>query len=420
VGFTKDLWTKKVKGPDGTVTRVRSARWGKGKRWLAVWHDQSGQECSRAFPVKASADQYWQSMETDVARGDYVDPRAGKETVAAVGDRWLKARRVDPRSAVLYDQAWRLQVRPAFGHRTVASIKPSEIQGWLSQLGEQYEESTLVTAFLVLQGLLELAVVDGQRRDNPARSKAIDKPSSSRLREKIRAWADETVNAITDFHPLRLRLVPVLMAGCGLRINEALGVCEDDFDFDRHILHMRRQIKPIKGVWLFALPKNDRERDVPLPGWVEAIALQHFRLVKAQPVTLPWEKPTGHLVTVLLVIVRDDGSFVRYRDYMQSVWKPALVHGGVIPAPVKEPGHKLAYETTGKEGPHQFRHYYASVILGEGGSLNDLAVYMGHHDPAFTLRIYGHMQQGSEDRARAIIDRRMFRPRAVAGEAPAE
>jgi hypothetical protein len=60
------------------------------------------------------------------------------------------------------------------------------------------------------------------------------------------------------------------------------------------------------------------------------------------------------------------------------------------------------------------------VILGEGGSLNDLAVYMGHHDPAFTLRIYGHMQQGSEDRARAIIDRRMFRPRAVAGEAPAE
>jgi integrase len=107
---------------------------------------------------------------------------------------------------------------------------------------------------------------------------------------------------------------------------------------------------------------------------------------------------------VLLVIVRDDGSFVRYRDYMQYVWKPALVHGGVIPAPVKEPGHKLAYETTGKEGPHQFRHYYASVILGEGGSLNDLAVYMGHHDPAFTLRIYGHMQQGSEDRARAITD----------------
>ena len=61
-----------------------------------------------------------------------------------------------------------------------------------------------------------------------------------------------------------------------------------------------------------------------------------------------------------------------------------------------------------------------STSFGEGGSLNDLAVYMGHHDPAFTLRIYGHMQQGSEDRTRAIIDRRMFRPRAVAEGSPAE
>ena len=60
------------------------------------------------------------------------------------------------------------------------------------------------------------------------------------------------------------------------------------------------------------------------------------------------------------------------------------------------------------------------MILGEGGSLNDLAVYMGHHDPAFTLRIYGNMQQGSQDRARAIIDRWMFRPRAVADASPAE
>jgi hypothetical protein len=54
-------------------------------------------------------------------------------------------------------------------------------------------------------------------------------------------------------------------------------------------------------------------------------------------------------------------------------------------------------------------------VLGDGGSVTDLAVYMGHHDPAVTLRIYGHMHQGSDDRARQIIDRRMFRPRAVSG-----
>jgi hypothetical protein len=44
---------------------------------------------------------------------------------------------------------------------------------------------------------------------------------------------------------------------------------------------------------------------------------------------------------------------------------------------------------------------------------------MGHLDPAVTLRIYGHMQQKSDERARQIIDARMFRPRAV-GSGPGE
>ena len=419
MGFTKDLWTKKATGPDGEPTRVPNARWGKGKRWLAVWHDEYGEEKSRAFPVKKAADTYWAAMETDVARGDYQDPKAGKETIAAVGVRWLMSRRVDPRSAVLYDQAWRLHVLPAFGRRSVASIKPGDIQAWLSALGEQYDESTLATSFVVLGGLLDLAVADGQRRTNPARSSIIDKPSTTRTGEKLRAWADETVHTITDAHPAHLYLVPVLMAGCGLRISEALAVCEDDFDFETHILHVRRQLKKLGPDHIFALPKNDRERDVPLPGWVETVARQHFGRYQAQPVTLHWEKVTGPLVTVLIVIVREDESFIRYRDYMQYVWKPALVKAGVIPAPEKNARGKLVYATTGKEGPHQYRHFFASVILGEGGSVNDLAEYMGHHDPAFTLRIYGHMQQGSEERARAIIDRRMFRPRAVPGSSAA-
>jgi integrase len=420
VGFTKDLWHKKAPGPDGKPVRVRSARYGKGKQWLAVWHDPSGAECSQAFLIKKTADDHWKAMEADVARGDYVDRKAGKEQVASVGARWLKARRVDPRTAILYGQAWRLQVRPAFGHLPVDRIRPGDIQDWLSGLGEQYEESTLVTAFLVLHGVLELAVADGLRKTNPARSPVIDRPSSTRLGEKIRAWPDETIDTITDAHPAHLHLLPVLMAGCGLRISEALAVCEADFDFDLHVLHVRRQIKKLTPDHIFALPKNDRERDVPLPGWVEAVARQHFRRYRAAPVTLPWEKVDGKLVTVMIAICRADGSFIRYRDYMQQVWKPALVKAGVIPPRKRNAKGKLVYETTGHEGPHQYRHFFASAILGDGGSVNDLAEWMGHHDPAFTLRIYGHMQQGSEERARTIIDRRMFRPRAVPGSSAGE
>jgi integrase len=69
--------------------------------------------------------------------------------------------------------------------------------------------------------------------------------------------------------------------------------------------------------------------------------------------------------------------------------------------------------TTRKEGPHQLRHYYASVMLADGASIRDLAEYLGHKDPTVTLRVYGHLMPGSHERARSIIDNRMFRPRAV-------
>nr|WP_204038875.1 tyrosine-type recombinase/integrase [Acrocarpospora phusangensis] len=66
-----------------------------------------------------------------------------------------------------------------------------------------------------------------------------------------------------------------------------------------------------------------------------------------------------------------------------------------------------------KEGLHQLRHYYASVMLAGAVSIKELAEYLGHADPGFTLRVYAHMMPGSHDRARQAIDDRLFRPRPI-------
>ena len=55
-----------------------------------------------------------------------------------------------------------------------------------------------------------------------------------------------------------------------------------------------------------------------------------------------------------------------------------------------------------------------SPSLADGVNIKELAEYLGHHDPGFTLRLYTHMLPSSHDRAREAIDKRMFRPRAVA------
>jgi integrase len=63
---------------------------------------------------------------------------------------------------------------------------------------------------------------------------------------------------------------------------------------------------------------------------------------------------------------------------------------------------------------HALRHYYASVLLADGVSIRELAEYLGHSDPGFTLRTYIHMLPDSHERAIRTIDVRLFRPRSIA------
>lgn len=165
---------------------------------------------------------------------------------------------------------------PTFAKRQVKSIKPSQIQAWISSLSSSFETSTVQTAFLVLQGVLDLAV------------------------------ADEAIK--------------------------------------RHIA---------------AYP--------PLT------------------CSLPWEGVDGKPRTHNLLFRWTDDSFIKARSYSETVWKPALVQAGVIPPPRKDPRQRSRFATSRREGLHQLRHYYASVMPAGGVSVKELAEYLGHADPGLRM-----------------------------------
>ncbi|WP_331454125.1 hypothetical protein A6P39_45405 [Streptomyces sp. FXJ1.172] len=53
-------------------------------------------------------------------------------------------------------------------------------------------------------------------------------------------------------------------AGCGLRQSEIVGLAEDALYFDGGIIRVVRQVKLIRGKAVFAPPKCNKERDVPV------------------------------------------------------------------------------------------------------------------------------------------------------------
>lgn len=82
----QDRWETIVDGK-----RVRTDRYGQGKRWRARYFDPAGNERSTTFARKQDAERFLTAVAADVLRGAYVDPDAGKVTFAEFAGRWLEA-----------------------------------------------------------------------------------------------------------------------------------------------------------------------------------------------------------------------------------------------------------------------------------------------------------------------------------------
>src|SRR5262249_46641365 len=158
-----------------------------------------------------------------------------------VAKRWFASRIIDPASEIRYETAYRLHVEPVFARRAVKAIKPSDIQGWISELSQRRGPSTVAAGFLLIQGVLDLAVADESIRKTPTKSPIVHIPPPEERR--VRAWSDESLYGVIDSHSTLFRPIPIVGAGCGLRQGEVFGVAREDIDADEQLLHVRRQIK---------------------------------------------------------------------------------------------------------------------------------------------------------------------------------
>jgi len=61
-------------------------------------------------------------------------------------------------------------------------------------------------------------------------------------------------------------------------------------------------------------------------------------------------------------------------------------------------------ESAREHGMHALRHFYASVLLEAGENIKAISEYLGHADPAMTLRVYAHLMPSSRERTRKAID----------------
>jgi integrase len=387
----EDRWYKSVRHHGGRTERVKSDLFGKGLRYRVRYISPDGRPHNKSFPdrAKRDAEAFMVSVETDKLRGSYIDPAAGRMTFSEFAEAWLRTHSLDESSRESTEYRVRKHLLPFFGARQLASIKPGHIREWDSAMVGKLAVSTRSVVFAHLRTILAAAVDDERIAKNPCSARSVKQPRP--VERRVVPWKLPEVSAVRAGLAERYRPVVDLGAGCGMRQGEIFGLGVDGLDLDGGWLYVTRQLKLVRSRLVFGLPKNDRPRRVPLPGTVAEVLRRHVEAYPPVTLTLPWEDPaTDERVSVDLVLTSTRRGAINRAVFDRKSWRPALIRAGIVPIRAT--------------GVHALRHFYASALLDAGESVKALAEYLGHSDPAFTLRVYTHLMPASEERARRAID----------------
>ncbi|WP_326759324.1 site-specific integrase [Streptomyces phaeochromogenes] len=402
-GHIQDRWYKTETGPDDKPVKVKTDRHGSGMRYRARYIGPDGTEKSKSFPEgqKRLAEKWLNNTASDMSRGQYIDPRAARITFKSYAEKWLKAHSADLSSRIVTEQRLRLHALPVLGSRPLDSFRPEHIRELVSAMEENPAIGGAYARNIYgdVRAVLSAAVDDGLLPRNPCSAKSVSPPATERRR--VVPWQPTQVQAVRAALPERYRTMVDTGAGCGLRQGEIVGLAEDAVDFEGGILHVVRQVKLIRGKAVFAPPKCNKERDVPLPSSVAEALRSHMDAFKPVEITLPWRKPDGPKVTARLLFTNTASGIVWRSNFNIQEWKPALAAAGLI----TDVGEDGKYESAREHGMHALRHFYASALLDAGENIKAVSQYLGHSDPGLTLRVYAHLMPSSQERTRKIVDR---------------
>jgi integrase len=362
MGHVQDLWMKR--GPDGK--KVRSARWGKGKRWQARWIDPVGDEGTKVFANKDAAQAHVSAMEVSVHSGTYVDPKQGKVTFREYAEQW-RADQLHHRvkTAEQAESRLRLHVYPSIGSMPIASIRRPHVQACVNEMAQNLAPTTVEVAYGYMATVLKSAVLDGII----GRSPCVKIKLPEVVRRKVVPLTVDQVERICRNVAPRYQAAVIVCAATGLRQGELFGlkVAHVEGSCDNVVLRVEEQVDG-------GAPKTGAgERRVGIGLHASRALWRHLATYREGIGGFVFSTPRRTHVT---------------RQTAGDVWRAATAGMGL----------------KDRSGWHELRHHHASLLISAGLSPVAVADRLGHKDGTETLQTYGHLWPTDHERAVAAVD----------------
>ncbi|WP_317443865.1 phage integrase central domain-containing protein [Streptomyces collinus] len=213
-------------------------------------------------------------IESDITRGQWSDPDAGKVRFGEYATAWLKDRKLEERTRERHESAIRLHLLPDLAEWPLSSITTARVRAWRTECLKRTGEPTVVRAYQVLRAILNTAVDDELIRRNPCRIKGADRYDVQERPVLTVAEVYAVAGAITP----RYRLLVPLASFAGLRFGELASLRRRDVDLVSAVVTvLRSQAEMQTGALFDKAPKSSAGvRTVAFPAELLPDVTQHL------------------------------------------------------------------------------------------------------------------------------------------------
>ncbi len=330
-------------------------------QYRARYRDNEGREHSKHFARKVDAQRWLDTITASQVRGDYVDPKDARMTVAQWCDRWLEGYGTRRASTVRQARVHVGHIVKALGSMRVSDVRPSHVKAWTSAMKDAgLAQSTVYATYRRLAQIMGDAVEDGVIAKSPCTRKT--SPGQGSQRPYV--ISTEQLWALHDVMPDHLRPALLLGAFVGLRTAEVAALRVSDVDF------MRGVVTPAVQYPSEPLKSEASRTPVPIP---------------------------SELAMMLSGYVAKYGGQTMVTDEVGRSSSPWALERAIRSARPKVPGLPPTFRF------HDCRHYLASLLIASGADVKVVQKRLRHASATTTLNVYAHMWPDADESARAAV-----------------
>ncbi|MDY6350553.1 MAG: tyrosine-type recombinase/integrase [Selenomonas sp.] len=347
------------------------------------------------FPTKDAAYEAGVAAFTDWKHGD-IGITSERVTVKDFLTAWLDRIKGDVRQSTqsMYRMNLSTNVVPFIGSIALQDLSPARLDRWLLELQKKnLSRDTIRLIKSILSTALDYAVYPCELiRENPCRYLRLSKVDHGRHVTRV-VISQERFHALLDEYPdgSDFCLLLVLLYHTGMRIGEALGLCWEDVDFERHTLTIHRQRirdRQAKRERLTEPKTRASMRVIFLPPFLEDVLREQKAWQEGN------EAAAGE--KYFLCSADEDGLLsVHSKKFSPTHGRRSFVCIRKNGKPVNRSTFCLMLKKHGLNS-HSFRHTQATRLAADGIPPADVASRLGHSTPQTTLGTYTHSTEAQQ------------------------